>query len=498
MAEKATWTGVKTVAAVCAGLSVLALMLPANAVQALSFGVDPAALELWYTLVLSAIVLLCSAVLYREVASLKITVVLLTLGMFLVFAGTLAQTRLGIWEVIDTWFRGRVVNVHVELFTSLFDKSMHSKELSGLWFPFPGGFLILGLLTINMTAAMCAKIRSDWSSSARGLLLRRHAGIYVLHVGLLIMFAGEFVTGLYADEGRLAIQVDSWTDFVEDNITTELAFVDRSDPERDKHVVIPQALLQKHAVIDGDGEVISHDELPFDLRVEAFMRNAEFSPSEGLASMRGAARFIKAEEIPPFPGTETERSDTPAVYVSLLDKEDGRLIGTWLCAAQPELLKLRDDLKPLAERPDMIARAGMPSMQLSIPLGFPQDTSPGMPEVELRFARRYLDYRVHLEKVDHDTYDGTTIPHNFSSDVRIAGGDGTPERKSHIWMNNPLRYDGKAFYQHQMNAGAGLTVLQVVNNPGIWLPYISCGVVTLGLLMQFGMSLFSYTRRSVR
>ena len=49
-----------------------------------------------------------------------------------------------------------------------------------------------------------------------------------------------------------------------------------------------------------------------------------------------------------------------------------------------------------------------------------------------------------------------------------------------------------------MNAGEGLTGLQVVNNPGIWLPYVSCAIVTLGLIIQFSMSLFSYTRRSVR
>jgi hypothetical protein len=64
-----------------------------------------------------------------------------------------------------------------------------------------------------------------------------------------------------------------------------------------------------------------------------------------------------------------------------------------------------------------------------------------------------------------------------------------------IYMNQPLRYDGKAFYQASFGKGDTLSILQVVENPGWLLPYISCTLVTIGLLVHFAMSLSRSQRR---
>ena len=62
-------------------------------------------------------------------------------------------------------------------------------------------------------------------------------------------------------------------------------------------------------------------------------------------------------------------------------------------------------------------------------------------------------------------------------------------------MNQPLRYDGKAFYQASFGKNDTLSILQVVENPGWLLPYISCVLVRLGLLVHFGISLRRALRR---
>jgi hypothetical protein len=62
-------------------------------------------------------------------------------------------------------------------------------------------------------------------------------------------------------------------------------------------------------------------------------------------------------------------------------------------------------------------------------------------------------------------------------------------------MNNPLRYRGLTFYQYQMDAANHNSVLQVVRNPGWTLPYVSCALVFLGLLIQFGISLGKFVSR---
>ena len=64
------------------------------------------------------------------------------------------------------------------------------------------------------------------------------------------------------------------------------------------------------------------------------------------------------------------------------------------------------------------------------------------------------------------------------------------KREIDISMNNPLRYGGLTFYQHQMGrteptAGKGNSQLQVVRNPGWITPYLGCIIVSLGMAWQF-------------
>jgi hypothetical protein len=40
-------------------------------------------------------------------------------------------------------------------------------------------------------------------------------------------------------------------------------------------------------------------------------------------------------------------------------------------------------------------------------------------------------------------------------------------------------------------------VLQVMKNPSRLIPYIACGMMALGLVIQFGMHLVSFVRRRV-
>ena len=72
---------------------------------------------------------------------------------------------------------------------------------------------------------------------------------------------------------------------------------------------------------------------------------------------------------------------------------------------------------------------------------------------------------------------------------------GRENREVLIYMNNPLRYAGLTFYQHQMDAGRKTTGLLVVRNPSWQLPYISCALMTLGLCWQFLLHLGGFIRR---
>jgi hypothetical protein len=82
--------------------------------------------------------------------------------------------------------------------------------------------------------------------------------------------------------------------------------------------------------------------------------------------------------------------------------------------------------------------------------------------------------------------------------VRLQSADGSDDREVLIYMNNPLRYAGLTFYQYQMDSANATSVLQVVRNPSWLIPYISCAMMTLGLLIQFGIHLFSFATRQRR
>ncbi|MGH7997820.1 MAG: cytochrome c biogenesis protein CcsA, partial [Opitutaceae bacterium] len=99
-----------------------------------------------------------------------------------------------------------------------------------------------------------------------------------------------------------------------------------------------------------------------------------------------------------------------------------------------------------------------------------------------------------LLKFTHDVYPGTDIPKNFASIVRLRSDDGRDDRRVRIFMNNPLRYGGRALYQAGFDNNDRTSVLQVVRNPSWRLPYLACGLIALGLVVQFGLHLWGFLR----
>jgi hypothetical protein len=116
-------------------------------------------------------------------------------------------------------------------------------------------------------------------------------------------------------------------------------------------------------------------------------------------------------------------------------------------------------------------------------------------QLSMRHQRHYLPYSVTLKDFKHDVYPGTQIPKNFSSLVQISNPSSGEQREVLIYMNQPLRYDGKAFYQASFGKDDRLSILQVVENPGWLMPYIACALVAIGLVVHFAISLRRGMRR---
>jgi ABC-type transport system involved in cytochrome c biogenesis permease subunit len=363
--------------------------------------------------------------------SLSLTVVLLTMSMVLVFAATLDQVHLGIWEVQEKYFRSFFV--------------MWSPLGPGLSFPvFPGGYMVGTLLLANLICAHVYRFRLSW----------RKAGLQLVHAGLILMLLGELLTGLVRKDSSLRLSVGETKDYSESFRSFELAVIDRGNAGYDEVVAIPEAVLANKSTL-------KHPKLPFELSILEYYPNAVLKVRDGsgppVEDDPNSGFGTRVALDPAAPG----EVNSPGAYLRI--SASGKPLGTWL-------------VSPL-----------LPDRQ-----SFTYDGHDW--EIVLRPERFPLPASLTLLKVTNDLYPGTSIPKNFASLVRIQGGERKEDREVEIHMNSPLRMGGQTFYQYQMNAPGSLSVLEVVRNPGWRIPYAACVMMGVGLVIQFSISLAGYLK----
>jgi len=375
--------------------------------------------------------------LVRVFVSVELTIILLVLGMILIFLATLDQVELGIYAVQLKWFRSFLVWNH----------------LGSLTFPtFPGGYLIGGLLLINLVAAHCYRFTLSWKKS----------GIFLTHLGLIVLLVGELFTGILQQDFQMRLDEGETKNYSESFHFNELAVIDATDPQLDQVTAIPEKLLAR-------SESLSHATLPFRLAVKAYYPHAVLQ-SRGQAAPT-AAPFLATtgtgpqRAVTPIPRPVSDELTQPAAYIEVLTAD--KSLGTFLLSA-------------MAPAPETFTHEGK-TWQLS-----------------LRVEREYKPFSLTLLKVTHDIYPGSDIPKNFASQVRVRDAAAHEDREVKIYMNNPLRHGGFTFYQYQMNAAAKHTVFQVVRNPSWLAPYIGSITMGLGLLVQFLISLTAFATKRAR
>lgn len=382
---------------------------------------------------------------FKPLASLKLTVVIFILSMFLVFAGTLAQVNQGIWTVVDTYFRSIVVRIELQIFVP----QTVGRIPGAIWFP--GGLTLGVAMFVNLIAAHAVRFKFK----------KNRIGIILTHFGVILLLVGEFVTGFAAEEGNMTIREGETVNFVEDIRTAELAITDQTNPEDDLVVVIPQRYLSREAEFQTGL-------LPFRFEINEWLGNSQVlgpnqAPSErkGLADT-GAASQLVAVEVPQANGVDGANVDVPSVYVTLY-QGDQRL-GSYLFSV-------------FLSEPQLVTVDGRDYW------------------IELRFKRTYKPYELRLIDFKHDLFTGTQMARNFSSHVQLTDTGRNVDRDVLIYMNHPLRHGGETFYQSSFLENDEGTVLQVVKNPGWLIPYLSCTIVTLGMLIHFGIRLVPTLRR---
>jgi hypothetical protein len=415
--------------------------------------------------------------LVKVFTSLRLTAVLLALGIILVFVGTVAQADEGLYYAQSRYFKQWVV-VGITMF--------------GRRLPIvlPGGYLIGTALLINLIAAHTFRFR----------FAVKKIGILVAHAGIILLLAGQLATDVFSRESHIRFTEGQTKVYSESASDYELAFVTPADARRNHEIVIPAARL-------APGAEISDPALPFTIRVKHYDRNSEpvfrapmmqHGPPESTNGVATAFDFHPAEESRAMDG-----KNAPTVEIELTGQ--GGSLGDWVVSswcADP-------DLQDIVEAEYTQQANAQMAREIVGQLALPQKVVAAGKEYTLllRPARIYNPFSLTLLKATHSFYQGTDTPKDYRSRVRLVNANTGENREVDIYMNNPLRYGGLTFYQYQMpgidvegEAGhAPWSALQVVRNPSWVTPYLGCLLVATGLVVQFGMHLagFISKRRTV-
>ena len=370
--------------------------------------------------------------------SLKFTVVLLAFSMVLVFAATIDQVNLGIWAVQEKYFRSFVVYTQIGPVSAPV---------------FPGGYTVGGLLLLNLIAAHVHRFS----------FTRRKAGIFLTHLGLIVLLIGELLSGLWQEDYHLRLNQGETKNYAESFKFHELVVVDTTDATFDDVIAIPEQLLSRKAPVQ-------HPKLPFRVSMKSYYPNSSLhlrpAGAPALAGGTAAQATVGVGDhvaAAPLPITyQQNERNVPSAIVELVGGEG--TLGTYLVSGH---------------------------------LPAPQTFTVGERtfKIALRVQRVYQPFSLSLLKFSHDRYAGTEIPKNFSSRLHVNTPDGRDDRDVLVYMNNPLRYGGFTFYQAGFENNDQTTILQVVRNPSWMVPYIACGMMTLGLTIQFGYHLVGFIRK---
>jgi len=374
----------------------------------------------------------------QTISSLTVAITALVFLMVLVVMCTLQQVQMGTWAAVDKYFRSAF------LYGAL--------PGTDLLVPiFPAGGAVGLLLLLNVIGSMIVRVRRDLTK----------AGIWLIHVGLVLLVMGEFVTGIFAVETQMAVDEGQSANYTVSTRKNELAVFDRSDPTHETVYAMKSETLRS-------GKIISNEAWPFKLRIANFYQNADAGlrpqsmnlPPSPATRGPGAAMLVRKQSVV----SDDNRRNLPAAYIDVIS--EGKPIGTWL------LWSGLDGIQTFSVEGRRFA-------------------------FQMRPLRRYLPFTVTLKDFKFDRYPGTNIPKNFSSLVRLQNPVTGEDRETLIYMNNPLRYLGRTFYQASYGKDETMSVLQVVENPGWLLPYISFVLMAIGLCVHFGLMISKFKPATV-
>lgn len=369
-------------------------------------------------------------VIIKRLVSFKLAIFSLSAMAFLVFVMTLAQVKLGIFAAkkayFDTWFLWADAGA--------FDVPY-----------FLGGKTLGVLLLINMAAAML-RMPFTW----------KKFGLWWIHLSTIVLLAGSGWISIVSNESQMAIEEGQTVWYSESMHEVEVVVISELTETQDRVVSVPSSFLVA-------GKDIVHKEIPFRMEVLRVYPNSRLE-------MLMPGMPVRQDPVRATSGVGPQLAIQPQAVVTRDDYRN--LVSVWV--------RLHDGNTVLGT---WVISNGIGAEQ-------PVEVGGKTYRIQLRPLRYYNDYGIALQDFRREMYPGTTIPSHFSSQVLVLDQEGEHLQSALIEMNKPLRFRGKTYFQASYGKEDTLTILQVVENPGWLLPYVSSLGILFGMLWHFGARLF--------
>jgi cytochrome c biogenesis protein ResB len=300
--------------------------------------------------------------------------------------------------------------------------------------PTPGGYTTLAVVFFGLSAKLIFKSKFK----------KQTIGIFVIHLGALVLLMGGFLTGAFSREGNLVISEGQSVGYVSDYHLHELVIIEKTNPNLDQVVAFDKPWLKS-------GETLQHAQLPFTLRVMEYFENTRFQkrdkPLDG--KMHGFAKNFQMASQTKF--KENERNVAGLIFE--LQGVPGQQAGIY---GVFENMQIEQTLE-INNRSFLIL---------------------------IRRTRRYLPFQIQLLDFEKQMHPATGVARSYKSIVNVI--DNNLVQRQVIEMNEPLRYKGYTFYQASFIEGGPTetSVLAVVENMGEWFPYIASIILVIGLLLN--------------
>jgi len=384
----------------------------------------------------------CAARLLAFFSGLGLATTLLVLLGLLTWLATLEQIDSGLYHTLRKYFDWRAFYLIPEI---------GGKTVP---LPLPGGYWVCALLALNLTLGGLLRWRRD----------RQRVGVLIAHLGIIYLLVAGAVAHHFSQRGHMLIAEGDASNTAEDYFEQ---VVEVAEMKAGKPATIQ--VVGGRYLTDLEGartRTLRLAAMPFDLKVEGYIPNAEVRSIADPPAPPSAAQVIDGYYLVGKASDPNAEANTPGCIARALYR-DGKTSAPFLLsgkAYQPFSLRCDDRVFT----------------------------------IQLRKRLWLMPFTVRLDKFTAEFHPGTMKPSKFVSDItRIENGR---EAKAMIQMNEPMRYENLTFYQasyQRMGQGPSArmaTVLEVVRNPADQWPQYSLYVVAFGLLVHFITKLVAFIK----